>query len=130
MAARVNMSYSRPERHKPTCGTSDPSIMQMMTLPASAMRDIMIHDIMSPLMTWLRAGAGRSGREGRRAWWRGLAGAAVPPVRPRRQKRTVGLYSYAPWLTNDVSIDRVQWADSIVSYVATISTPKSPKNQK
>ena len=28
MAARINMTYARPEQFKPSCGTSDPSIMQ------------------------------------------------------------------------------------------------------
>ena len=29
MAASINASYSRPERFKPSCGTSDPGIMQV-----------------------------------------------------------------------------------------------------
>ena len=29
MAARINMTYARPEKFKPSCGTSDPSIMQV-----------------------------------------------------------------------------------------------------
>ena len=28
MAARINMTYARPEQFQPSCGTSDPSIMQ------------------------------------------------------------------------------------------------------
>ena len=29
MAARINMTYARPEQFQPSCGTSDPSIMQV-----------------------------------------------------------------------------------------------------
>ena len=29
MAASINATYSRPERFKPSCGTSDPGIMQV-----------------------------------------------------------------------------------------------------
>ena len=31
MAASINATYSRPERFKPSCGTSDPGIMQVST---------------------------------------------------------------------------------------------------
>ena len=29
MAASINATYSRPEKFKPSCGTSDPGIMQV-----------------------------------------------------------------------------------------------------
>ena len=29
MAATINMTYDRPDQFKPTCGTSDPGIMQV-----------------------------------------------------------------------------------------------------
>ena len=29
MASRINMTYNRPEQFKPTCGTSDPGVMQV-----------------------------------------------------------------------------------------------------
>ena len=144
MAARINMTYSRPDTFKPTCGTSDPGIMQLMMLPGTAMRDIMVHNVMQPVAALLRtrlnnvrsrrqreqlergggvAGGGSWSREQRRGWWRALGQlSSQSSSRPRRQaftmpaeeshqshvaksrkKRTVvGLYSYAPWLTNDV----------------------------
>ena len=146
MAARINMTYSRPDTFKPTCGTSDPGIMQLMMLPGTAMRDIMVHNVMQPVAALLRTrlnnvrsrrqreqlergggvaggGGGSWSREQRRGWWRALGQlSSQSSSRPRRQaftmpaeeshqshvaksrkKRTVvGLYSYAPWLTNDV----------------------------
>ena len=34
----------------PTCGTSDPGVMQMMMLPAAAFGDIMMTNVMNPIM--------------------------------------------------------------------------------
>ena len=34
----------------PTCGTSDPGVMQMMMLPAAAFGDIMMTNVMEPIM--------------------------------------------------------------------------------
>ena len=90
-----------------------------MMLPGTAMRDIMMHNIMSPLVNLFRsqrveraAVDERWSREERRHWWRSLGGLARAKREEEeeekhmtlsRRKRTVGLYSYAPWLTNDVS---------------------------
>ena len=103
-----------------------------MMLPATAMRDIMMHNIMSPLLNIFRTNRverstasrredqGGWSREKRRHWWRSLGALGATLARTRqergvlteplqedhltlsRRKRTVGLYSYAPWLTNDV----------------------------
>ena len=109
-------------------------------LPGTAMRDIMMHNVMAPFANLFRTrnnvhahrredvekqdNAGGWSREKRRQWWRSLGQLSSPnSSRPRssrrvvtmpvdqyhvaksRQKRTVvGLYSYAPWLTNDVNI--------------------------
>ena len=152
MAARINMTYSRPDTFKPTCGTSDPGIMQLMMLPGTAARDIMVHNVMQPLAALLRTrlnnvrsrrqreqlergggggvaggGGGSWSREQRRGWWRALGqlSSSQSSSRPRREaftmpvdeshvaksrkKRTVvGLYSYAPWLTNDVMNNDLQ----------------------
>ena len=107
-----------------------------MMLPGTAMRDIMMNNVMSPLINIFRSGrversAGREegeatdgwSRERRRLWWRSLGelasskskrsvrepGVFTDPldsehVTLSRRKRTVGLYSYAPWLTNDVRL--------------------------
>ena len=91
-----------------------------MMLPGTAMRDIMMHNIMSPLLNifWSKrversersAEEESWSREKRRHWWRSLGGLVRTKreeeeeehLRLSRRKRTVGLYSYAPWLTNDV----------------------------
>ena len=113
--------------------------LQLMMLPGTAMRDIMVHNVMAPFASLFRSRghvhssrgrreAGGWSREQRRSWWRALGELARPepqtgdrrgeePDQPRtftlppgdsnlaksRNKRSVvGLYSYAPWLTNDV----------------------------
>lgn len=138
MAASINATYSRPERFKPSCGTSDPGIMQLMMLPGTAMRDIMVHNVMTPFANLFRtrghvhssrgrreAGAGWS-REQRRRFWRALGELArsepgdqrgeegeqpttftMPPdqsnvPKSRNRRSVIGLYSYAPWLSNDI----------------------------
>ena len=124
-------------------------------LPATSMRDIIMHNVMAPMMNLFR---GRrtskstdrqhdenepernevedggssiwsafkvpsqqlSNNQIRRNWWKSLGQlqklkddnqlnpkAYSIPVDPShiaksRKKRTIGLYSYAPWLTNDV----------------------------
>ena len=110
-----------------------------MMLPGTAMRDIMMHNLMAPFLNLFRSSrverSTRSrreareteswGREERRHWWRALgslassldssreeksdggSGVYTVPQEPdhltlSRRKRTVGLYSYAPWLTNNV----------------------------
>ena len=102
-----------------------------MMLPGTAMRDIMMHNVMAPFLSLFRSSrverSTRSRREAetwtrerRRHWWRSLGALGATLARPRqergvlteplqeehltlsRRKRTVGLYSYAPWLTNDV----------------------------
>ena len=40
----------RPADQVPTCGTSDPGVMQMMMLPAAAFGDIMMTNVMNPIM--------------------------------------------------------------------------------
>jgi len=151
MASTIHMTHLRPESHKPTCGTSDPSIMQMMMLPATSMRDIFMHNMMTPFMNFFRGrrkssstsrqdendidtedvtsskwgafkdpGNQISNRKHRKNWWRSLGQIhrsaeekqkipkvySVPNdpsnIAKSRQKRTIGLYSYAPWLTNDI----------------------------
>ena len=52
-AARIPMNFHRADSHRPTCGTSDPGVMQMMMLPAMAATDIaetVMHSVMNPLM--------------------------------------------------------------------------------
>ena len=39
MAARINMTYARPEQFQPSCGTSDPSIMQASDKNGGEMSD-------------------------------------------------------------------------------------------
>ena len=103
---------------------------QIMMLPGTAMRDIMMHNVMAPFLSLFRSSrverSTRSRREAetwtrekRRHWWRSLGalasslenksddGVYTLPQEPKhltlsRRKRTVGLYSYAPWLTNNV----------------------------
>ena len=170
MASTIKMTHVRPEGHKPTCGTADPGIMQvflsvfnitivhliivlfqLMMLPATSMRDIFMHNVMSPLMNMLVGhrtqstsrqedneverkdkessiwsifkdpGQQISNRKQRKNWWRKLGQIqkskddkkpnpkvfTVPDdpahIAKSRKKRTIGLYSYAPWLTNDVN---------------------------
>jgi len=151
MASSIKMTHVRPEGHKPTCGTADPGIMQLMMLPATSMRDIFMHNVMSPLMNLLVGqrsaqstsrqedneverkdkdssvwsifkdpGQQISTRKQRKNWWRKLGQIqkskddkkanpkvfTVPTdpshIAKSRKKRTIGLYSYAPWLTNDI----------------------------
>lgn len=151
MASTIQMTHTRPEGHKPTCGTADPGIMQLMMLPATSMRDIFMHNIMSPMMNLFlgqRTAQSTSRQEDnevdsgekktsiwnvfknprqqisnhkqRKNWWRSLGQIKKPKddknlnpkvytvpadsshIAKSRQKRTIGLYSYAPWLTNDI----------------------------
>ena len=119
-----------------------------MMLPGTAMRDIMMHNVMSPFLNLFRSSrverstrsrraAQTWTREKRRHWWRSLGALAsslenksndgsggdggddgdggggdgggvytlpqeAEHLSLSRRKRTVGLYSYAPWLTNNV----------------------------
>ena len=113
-----------------------------MMLPGTAMRDIMVHNVMTPFANLFRTRgnanvhsnrvrreAGRPwSREQRRRWWRALGELSrstsesswekvgdhpktfTIPVdesnipKSRRKRTVVGLYSYAPWLTNNVSL--------------------------
>ena len=114
--------------------------LQLMMLPGTAMRDIMVHNVMTPFANLFRtrghvhssrgrreAGTGWS-REQRRRFWRALGELArsetgdqrgeegdqpttftMPPdqsnvPKSRNRRSIVGLYSYAPWLTNDVRV--------------------------
>ena len=45
-----NFGCHRPADQVPTCGTSDPGVMQMMMLPAAAFGDIMMTNVMNPIM--------------------------------------------------------------------------------
>ena len=123
----------------------------MMMLPATSMRDIFMHNVMSPFMNFFvgrrtktstsrkdeneveteddtpskwsafkNPGKQLSNRTRRKNWWRSLGQIhqskedqkekpnviSVPDdashIAKSRRKRTIGLYSYAPWLTNDV----------------------------
>lgn len=151
LASTIEITHVRPKGHQPTCGTSDPSIMQLMMLPATSMRDIFMHNVMSPMMNFFRGrrtakstsrqddnevdteddnpsrwsvfknpGQQISNRKQRKNWWRSLGQVrrskddkkanprvySVPSdsshIAKSRRKRTIGLYSYAPWLTNDI----------------------------
>ena len=112
-------------------------LLQLMMLPGTAMRDIMVHNVMQPFANIFRTRGNVHSRQKtrdttwnrdkRREWWRSLGALARSSSEPAentdtdnrqrmftipvdqshvaksRQKRTVvGLYSYAPWLTNDV----------------------------
>ena len=110
--------------------------LQLMMLPGTAMRDIMVHNVMAPFANLFRtrghvhssrgrreAGAGWS-REQRRRFWRALGELArsepgdqsdqpttftMPPdqsnvPKSRNRRSVIGLYSYAPWLSNDVRV--------------------------
>ena len=116
---------------------------QLMMLPGTAMRDIMVHNVMTPFANLFRtrgevhSSRGRReaetwSREQRRRWWRALGELSrsekkVPDLedkeeleqprtftmpmdhanndaKSRRKRSVIGLYSYAPWLTNDVRV--------------------------
>merc|ERR1712218_102859 len=49
-ASKIEMNFRRPSSQVPTCGTSDPGVMQMMMLPAAAFGDIMMTHVMNPIM--------------------------------------------------------------------------------
>jgi len=49
-ASQIKMTFRRPADQVPTCGTSDPGVMQMMMLPAAAFGDIMMTNVMNPIM--------------------------------------------------------------------------------
>ena len=50
MAASINASYSRPERFKPSCGTSDPGIMQVRHVATikNRIKSLFIHKLYKP----------------------------------------------------------------------------------
>ena len=109
-----------------------------MMLPGTAMRDIMVHNVMTPFANLFRtrgevhSSRGRReaetwSREQRRRWWRALGELsrtekedkeeleqprtftmpmdhANNDAKSRRKRSVIGLYSYAPWLTNDVRV--------------------------
>ena len=101
-----------------------------MMLPGTAMRDIMVHNVMTPFANLFRTRghvhssrgrreAGAWSREQRRRWWRALGELArterkedldqaktftMPMAKSRKKRSVIGLYSYAPWLTNDVRV--------------------------
>jgi hypothetical protein len=52
-ASNIQMAFRRPQGEQPTCGTSDPGVVQMMMLPAMALGDIMMSHVMHPLMSML-----------------------------------------------------------------------------
>ena len=50
ISASLYSGFFRPADQVPTCGTSDPGVMQMMMLPAAAFGDIMMTNVMNPIM--------------------------------------------------------------------------------
>ena len=56
ISASCNLGCSRPASQVPTCGTSDPGVMQMMMLPAAAFGDIMMTNVMNPIMDMFSTG--------------------------------------------------------------------------
>lgn len=134
-ASQIKMTYRRPASQIPTCGTSDPGVMQMMMLPAAAFGDIMMTNVMHPIMdmftgpqnreTGRQEESGRSSQssstsswrvsppqsrkrpKSRRDWRRDLGQGQKQAEdkkegKKRRKKRSVSLYSYSPWLTNNI----------------------------
>lgn len=150
-ASRIPMNFHRAEAQRPTCGTSDPGVMQMMMLPAMAATDIaetVMHTVMNPLMgflsghdeaedterndddsvksntedtsyssqiyephlrtprssNWRVVPPNSSRKRSRKDFWRelGQETAKREKEKSRRKKRSVSLYSYSPWLTNNI----------------------------
>jgi len=133
-ASQIKMTFRRPASQVPTCGTSDPGVMQMMMLPAAAFGDIVMTNVMNPIMDMFtgpnkrtetheeserssqeESGSKRSWRvspsqgrrpKSRRDWWRALGQVQKQAEKKesgrRRAKRSVSLYSYSPWLTNNI----------------------------
>ena len=81
----------RPASQIPTCGTSDPGVMQMMMLPAAAFGDIMMTNVMHPIMdmftgpqnreTGRQEESGRSSQSSSTSSWR-----VSPPQSRKRPK--------------------------------------------